>query len=926
MPILKVKKGIPFVWVDTIRDLKHLEEIIVQINKLRINNMENPLGYAFERLSISYLIDQEPKEPLVLYLREGDHNGELLHTQQLDYRESIGTEISFKPQPETRYCLQIRAGQTQSAYAYFETGTTFDCSFITPSQPISHPVLFKRFRLEKRISKARLYVTGLGVYEAYINQQKAGNEYLAPGCNDYDAYVQYQTYDVTDSVKTDNLIEIHLGNGWYKGQFGLTKKKDIYGSDYVTAAKLVVWYPDGSKQTIAETNLTWNARPSIVTDSGIYDGEIQDANQNMSSVYPVKIVERAFKVEPRISLPIIVKQTLTPDLIISPKGENILDFGQNFTGFMSFDVLMSKDQTIRLQAGEVLQEGCFYRDNLRAAKAEFIYKSDGIRREVRPHFTFFGFRYLLVEGLSEVDPKAFKGNVIYSDLEQTIVIATDNPKINRLLQNCLWSHRSNFVDVPTDCPQRDERLGWTGDAVVFSKTACYQMHCQNFFDKYLKDMRIDQDQFNGMIAYYSPSFREGSEAGSVWSDAATIIPWNVYMAYGDKGFLTRHYPLMERYVRTLITRDDANGGKRLYHFGFHLGDWLSQDGATPSALKGATNEYFIASVYYYNSIRIISDASRELGYKENELFFRKILEQVREAILNEYFSVSGRLAIDTQTAYSLCVNFDLYKDITKLQEGFAERIKKDSYKIKGGFVGATQLIQALIKSGLSDEAFRILYQEAFPSWLYCVNLGATTIWERWNSLNPDGSISGTGMNSLNHYAFGSVGEAFYAYIAGLRALVPGFKKVVIEPKFNYRLRTLAFSYDSPSGKFTINYQINSEGQVELYIHIPFGVEAELIIGDKRWKLTGGDHKDTILADHDLSHPFSIDSTVYELITTTKTQTVLKQHVPTLFAFLSQNDFGFYGHSLRQLCSLQSFYVAPEVLNLINDDLIRIAID
>lgn len=892
------------------------------ITDIRINHMVHPIGFDSNRILLSYTIDEAPTDSLTLSIRKEDAEGVILHTQTLDYRQSYGTEIDYKPELETRYCLQIQSGEFFSDNAFFETSTAFACEFITPEEALSHPVIFKSFQVKQPVAKARLYITGLGLYEAYINHQKVGNEYLTPNCNDYDAYLQVQTYDVTKSIQENNIIEIILGNGWYKGRFGLKHKQNIYGSDFVTAAKLVCWYPDGIKQVVIETDLTWSARSSIVIDSSIYDGEIQNAMNDVNSSCSVKKVDRKFQVEPRISLPIVVKQQITPDLILSPKGEQILDFKQNMTGFVSFDIEMKKGQTIRLQASEVLQQDCFYRDNLRSAKAEFQYTSDGNRKVVRPFFTFFGFRYMLVEGISKVDPKEFIGNVLFSDLEETIDIKTDNGKINRLLQNSLWSQRGNFVDVPTDCPQRDERLGWTGDAEVYSKTACYHMSCQPFYDKYLKDMAIDQALLNGMISSYSPAFREQEPSGSVWSDAATIIPWNVYLAYGDKAFLRRHYPMMERYVRMLITKDDNNGKDRLFHFGFHLGDWLSQDGATPNSIRGATSEFFIASAYYYNSIRIVCDASRELGFDEKERYFKSIQEQVKEAILKEYFSASGRLTIDTQTAYAICVNFDLYIDQKKLTQGFSERLRRDGYHIKGGFVGATQLIQALIKSGLTDDAFITLYSETFPSWLYCVNLGATTIWERWNSINADGSISSTGMNSLNHYAYGSVAEAFYAFIAGLRPLSPGYKKVVIEPKFNYRLRTLDFSYQSVCGRFSVKYRIVENHKVELILQIPFGVEAVLILENGTQTLAGGNYTITVTTSQDFDHPYSIDSKICELIANPKAQEVLKGHVRGIYDLLIKNDLGFGGESLRKLLGINSAYT-NDVLSALNDSLAQV---
>lgn len=723
---------------------------------------------------------------------------------------------------------------------------------------------------------------------------------MTPYCTDYDFYLQYQTYDVTTQLKECNRLEVLLGRGWYMGRFGLKHRENIYGNQYVAAAKLVICYTDGSRETIMSDE-SWKAKSSHVTFSGIYDGEWQDDTLSCDTEIPCKRLQKNFHVIPRRSLPVIVKEQRKPKLIISPKGEQILDFGQNFAGFVSFQTDLKYGQTVKMTAGEVLQQECFYRDNLRTAKAEFRYTSDGIRRTVAPHFTFYGFRYMLVEGIEKVDPNDFTGNVLYSDLEQTAFLQTDNKKMNRLLQNCLWGQKSNFLDVPTDCPQRDERLGWTGDAQVFSRTACYQMDCRTFYDKFLADLAVEQAKRNGALPVYAPSFDDAEDAYSVWGDAATIIPWNLYTFYGDKELLKKHFPIMENYVQS-IYRQAKDG---LYDFGFHLGDWLSQDGNSPSALKGATDEYLIASVYYYQSAKLTGQAAEEIGQIDKAAFYAELAEKIRNAILVEYFTPSGRLSIDTQTAYTICVAFDVYRDKEKLIDGFRNRLKKDSYKIKGGFVGATQLIQALIKAGLTEEAFRILYSEEFPSWLYCVNLGATTIWERWNSLNADGSISGTEMNSLNHYSFGAVAEAFYGYIAGLRPTAPGFKQAVIEPKFNYRLQKLDFRFDSAAGEYAISYHAQGN-TIHLHIEVPFGAEARLILPNQNQILGSGSYQFVFEAPVEMAHPFSVDSPLCELFADERSATILKEVVPTAYHFLTHSDMGLNGETFRSLAALESF--------------------
>ncbi len=868
----------------------------MRIWDLRINGMANPVGFSFDHLNISWLA-QDLTGEMLLTISKGDPP---LYTQVLDPAKSYCTPVDFVPEPETRYEVRISCGDYVSEAAYFETGTDFDARFITPAEEISHPVLLKSFETKKEIAKARLYITGVGLYEARLNGNRVGMEFLTPYCTDYHARLQYQTYDVTAHLQRENTLEIMLGRGWYMGRFGLKHRENIFGSEFAAAAKIVIWYADGTKETLS-TDESWLACRCHVVRSSIYDGEIQDDTLDTAQRFLCRYLDKTFLVVPRQSLPVVIHTQIAPTLIISPKGEQILDFGQNFSGFVSFRVSLEKGQTIRLQAGEVLQGGCFYRDNLRTARAEFVYTSDGKLREVYPHFTFYGFRYMKVEGLETVDPGDFTGNVLYSDLRQTVQISTDNAKMNRLLQNCIWGQRSNFLDIPTDCPQRDERLGWTGDAQVFSRTACYQMDCRAFYDKFLTDIAIEQKKRSGKLPVYAPAFDEAEDAYSVWGDAATIIPWNLYTFYGDKALLSKHFPIMEGYVQS-IYREDKD---RLYNFGFHLGDWLSQDGPSPSALKGATDEYLIASVYYYHSAKLTAQAAEVLGYAEKATFYGKLAGEIHTAILGEYFTPTGRLSIDTQTAYTICVAFDVYRDKRRLIEGLRTRLKKDSYKIKGGFVGATQLIQALIKAGLTEDAFRILYSEQFPSWLYCVNLGATTIWERWNSLNPDGTISGTEMNSLNHYSFGSVAEAFYGWIAGVRPATPGFKKATIQPKFNYRLQKLDFHFHSAAGAYTVNY--HAEGNtIKLHLEIPYGAEAEVILPGERHVLPGGSYDFTFPAPVEMAHPFSVDMPLCELFGHPQSAAILKELVPTAYGFLSSSDMGLNGEPFRALASIESF--------------------
>lgn len=877
------------------------------IKNIKINGIKNPVGYDLDKISVSYYIDGKPEGDIMLHILDG--NGDTVHSQSLDYAKNYDTDICFTPAKQSEYILEISCGNAR-ARATFETGTNFDCDFITPAVKIDHPVIFKRFAC-KNVKKARLYVTGVGLYTARINGKKAGDEYLTPYCNDYGKYLQYQTYDVTDYLSDENILEISLGNGWYKGRFGLKHKSDIYGSEYACACKLVLWCDDGMH--VIKSDESFSARRSCVTESGIYDGEHRDDTLDCSEIFPVKKYGSKFNVVERVSLPVKVKHLLRPELFITPKGEKVLDFGQNFSGIVSFENFLPKGKSVTLKAGEVLSNGCFFRDNLRTAKAEFKYISDGASKQVEPEFTFFGFRYMLVEYDGEINENAFVGKALYSDLDQTVTVNTDHEKLNRLLENCVWGQRSNFLDVPTDCPQRDERIGWTGDAEVFCGAACYQMDCRTFYAKYLKDIAIEQDYLDGRIPEYAPGFNECGAAYCAWEDAVTIIPWTSYEFYGDRRSLAQAYPAMKRYVDKLIETDNERGGGRLYNYGFHLGDWLSQDGVVSTALKAGTNEYFIASCYYYKSVKIVADAAKALGRIAEKDYYGEISSEIYKAILDEYFTASGRLSIDTQTAYALCVMFDIYSNKERLYTSFRKRMKKDCYTIKGGFVGATKLVQALFKCGLDDEAFRILFSEKYPSWLYCVNHGATTIWERWNALLPDGSMSDPALNSFNHYAYGAVAEAVYGDIAGVIRKGIAFKSVVIKPKFDYRLKKFAYNLISPSGEFKIEYTVQTDGGILFTVNIPYGVEAKLDLNGKTERLGCGENRFVLPANAKITHPFSVDSKLCDVMANERARSVFAETAPSIHAYFSHNVVGMEGYSLRELCSLKSFFVPADKL-------------
>lgn len=837
------------------------------ITKLRTNSRINPLGIE-KKVRFSFVADQGQIFLFKLYNKE---KKTVLCEKEVCLDEAIGFGVDYPFQTGVRYFWQI----DDSELASFSIAEELDAPFITPKEDITHPVMFTEFKTSN-IHSAFLYITGLGFYRAFLNGKKIGNDYLTPGLNDYHSYLRYQTYDVLPLLKEQNQIEVYLGDGMYKGRMGFDNHPgNIYGSSYLLSAKLVLIHEDGTKEVI-KTGENWKARPSEFTFSTIYDGEIRDANRKDLPSCGVRLADISFHLVPQFNPPVTEHELLKPILVKTPAGETVLDFGQNMVGFARFICKEEKGTKIHLQYGEILQNGNFYRDNLRSAKAELWYTASGKETVVDAFFTFYGFRYVKVEGMKEVRPEDFTGVVLHSDLENTLSFSSSSQELNQLVHNAYWGQKGNFLDVPTDCPQRDERLGWTGDSQVFAKTACMNMNAKLFYKKFLQDLRADQTRFyKGLLPAYSPSL-EGSarEGGAVWADAGTIIPLCVYEEYGDKEQLEEEYPLMKDYVEALIRNDhEVLHDSHLVSNIFTFGDWLAMDGMASQSLKGGTDDTYISSIYYSYSLSLVSKAAKILGKEEDAQKYGHLAQEVKKAIAAEYVSPNGRLALDTQTSYILALHFDLVEDKTKIIECFKARLAKDSFRMKSGFVGTPLALQTMMDHGMEEDAYRMLFSPECPGWMFAVLHGATTIWERWNSVLEDGTISGTSMNSLNHYAYGSVCEAIYTRIAGLRNWGNAYQKVLIAPVLNYRLKQVSMDYESVRGTFHVDYQIQKDNTLVLHVSIPHGCNAHVILpykeNDQEVDIGEGNHAFSYSLTKDMNHPFTMFSSFIDILSNPK---------------------------------------------------------
>lgn len=824
----------------------------MKIEHLKINHLINPLGYELEHPTISYVVTQaagrHQSKARVLLSRQADFSEPEYDSGERTDIESTGFELPVILEPMTRYYWKVwvtdETGDCAwSEVCWFETAKTvsgnqceWKAQWITPRlEKHVQAVVWKDLELAEQPVRARAYMIGLGLYECYLDGEKQGNECLMPGFCNYDSWLQYQTYDLT-LHQGANRIELVLADGWYKGWYGLRKISENYGDRLAALAEIHVWYADGRKE-IFGTDDTWKARKSRVTESGIYLGEVYDATLDVTEVFETEYIQLGYdRLSPRLSLPITVHERLKPiEIIHTPAGETVLDMGQNMVGWLCFCCRAPYGTKLEFQFGEILQNGNFYRDNLRTARASFTYISDGTEREVRQHFTFYGFRYVKVCGWEgELRTEDFHGWEIHSDMEELGEIKTADPLVNRLILNAKWGMKDNFLDVPTDCPQRDERYGWTGDAQIFSGTACYFMDTYAFYLKYGRDIYSEQMKLGGSVPDVVPVANNPGDASTAWGDAATIIPWNVYLHYGDKNILRKQYDSMKAWVDYIRSEDDKDGAKRLWLTGTHYGDWLALDGNYPGGVFGGTDPALIASAYYYYSTGIVAKAAAVLGKDTDAKYYRQLAAEIYEAFVKEYYTPAGKLAVDTMTAYVVVLYMGLTPDFAyeKVCKGLKNRLKKNFYHLDTGFVGTPYLCRVLSENGMNELAYHLLMEKGYPGWLYAVQMGATTIWERWNSVEPDGRISGTEMNSLNHYSYGSIVEWMYRNMAGINPCEEktGFKKIRIAPQPDYQIRSVDVALRSASGLIRSVWEIQDK-MLDFRFEVPFDTQAELVLPD-----------------------------------------------------------------------------------------------
>ena len=707
----------------------------------------------------------------------------------------------------------------------------------------------KEFQLRGEVASAVLYVSAVGVYNAFLNGERLGKGVLAPGWTSYRYRIQYQTIDVTAQLKETNTLSVVVAPGWAVGKIGYRGDKSLYSVDVCAMAELVVTYTDGSTDTVA-TDTDWEVWTHEVTFADHYDGETVDKTLIPERIGLAAKGEHDFHVVPQVGPYIVEMERIAPvALITTPKGERVLDFGQNMTGYVSLSIKGKKGERVVLSHAEVLDsEGNFYNANYRTARNILTFILSGDEDFFKPAYSFQGFRYIRIDEYPDValDPNAFRAIVVHSEMQRTGRFACGDEKINQLYHNVIWGHKSNYLDIPTDGPQRNERLGWTGDTQVFCRTAAINYDVRKFFEKWLGDMRLEQGE-DGSVRGVCPENFGGfyrTRIGAGWGDAATIVPWTLYELYGEKKILEDNFEMMRKWVEY---QHHAGDEEFLWLGGFHYGDWLAMDAGEDSYV-GATSNDLIASAFFAHSTDLLIRAGEVLGKDMTEY---KALYQNVWSTFRSYFMENGMPKKElplteavqpgktpsdsvregmTQTAIVLILHFNLCTEEERpaLIAKLCELIDQWGGKMTTGFLGTPYVLHALTDNGRNDYAYKLFFAEENPSWLYSVNHGATTMWEHWNGIKEDGSFWSTDMNSFNHYAYGAVADWMYGKICGVQVKEAGYRAIRLEPHPCERLGFAKCAIDTVAGRLESHWYYTAD-RICFEFTVPEQTVAEIVL-------------------------------------------------------------------------------------------------
>lgn len=696
------------------------------------------------------------------------------------------------------------------------------------------PIFRKDFKVDKKVKSVFLEITAAGVYEASLNNKKIGDGILTPGWTSYSKRHMYQTYDITEMVSENNILTVNVGKGWYRSSMdgGCFDARGFLNCPPAIIACIEITYNNGTTEVI-HTDDTWKVSKSEIIFSTIYDGEIFDATAEKNEYGETEIMKDFPKdnLIPQEGRYVKENYKIKPlEYIITPKGERVIDFGRNMAGYVEFAVNANRGDRILISYAEILDsDGNFYTDNYRKAKSLTEYICTDGYQKYKPHHTFFGFRYIRLDEFPEdFDLYYFTAITINTEMERTGYFKCSDELLNKMYENIISSQQSNFIDIPADCPQRDERLGWTGDAQVFTKTAAYNFNIKEFFEKWLNDMMAEQWE-NGYVPYVIPnSLPIEYPASAGYEDAAVICPWQIYLFYGDKKLLSKHYPMMRKWIKYIT---ESTTEKYLWTGGEHFGDWLDLEAAEGS-YKGASDKDLIATAFYAYSTSLVIKAGKELG--EDVSYYENLYENIKKAFKKRFTKLK------TQTEHILVLYFGLTDEPEKIAKSLANLIKECGGYMKTGFLGTPYILHALSDNGYEKLAYNLLLRREFPSWLYPVTKGATTIWEHLDGIKPDGTLWDRAMNSFNHYSYGSVGEWLYDTAAGIKTSekFPGFEKIIFEPITDPRLSWLEASVKTKNGTASIRWEYCGE-TVKYTISTP--ADSEIFIGGKKYSVGKGNY-------------------------------------------------------------------------------------
>jgi alpha-L-rhamnosidase len=711
------------------------------------------------------------------------------------------------------------------------------------------PYFRKEFQITKSIASARVYITSHGYYELQLNGKKVGDQVLTPGWTSYSKRLQYQVYDVTDMLKTgSNAVGAVLGAGWYRGSLAWENNWAIYGKHLGVLFQMKITYADGSESMILSDESWKTTDNGPIRMNDIYNGETYDATRVLTGWSSPGYDEHGWKgvqiwkynnsnIIASEGSPVRKIQEIKPVKIFrTPKGSLIVDMGQNMVGWLRLKVSGPKGTVIKLRHAEVLDKfGEFYTTNLRSAKCQLTYTLAGNGEETyEPRFTFMGFRFVEVSGFpGDLTADNLTGVVVHSDMTVTGSYESSNPLLNKLQHNIQWGQKGNFVDVPTDCPQRDERLGWTGDAQAFCRTAAYNMDVSSFFTKWLKDIAADQKQ-GGEVPDVIPDILNKQGATSAqpsagWGDVSVITPWTMYKVYGDKNFLENQYPSMKAWVEYI--RKIA-GDTYIWKGGSKYGDWLFYHPPVNNHTEpdGYTEHDFIATAFYAYSTSLLSEAALILGKTDDAKMYGDLFAKIKEVFINEYVTKAGRVGTCSQTSYVLALKFNLLpENLRSKAAGFlVDDIRSRDNHLSTGFLGTPYLCHVLSDNGYNDIAYDLLLQESYPSWLYPVKMGATTIWERWDGEKTDSTFQDPGMNSFNHYAYGAIGDWMYRVSAGIEIIGAGYRHIAIQPHPTQKLEYSRASFESSYGTISSGWE-RKDGKVIVHVKIPANTSATIVL-------------------------------------------------------------------------------------------------